>query len=58
MIESSSTVPFTQAILTANFKRRWVTCAGREMGNERRYRLNAAVEGGGVDSLDGWRKGA
>lgn len=58
MIESSSTVPFAQAVFTANLKGSGVTCARREMGNKRRYRLNAAVEGRGVDSFDGWRKGA
>lgn len=58
MIESRRTVPLAESIFAADFEGLRVACGGREMWEERGDGLDAAVEGRGVNSFDGWRQGA
>jgi hypothetical protein len=52
VIEACQAIPFPNAIFTADFLRFWIGRRG-EGGERGRYGLDAAVEGGRVETLDG-----
>lgn len=61
MVEARHSVPFADAIFAADFEGFWVGSAGREGGGREegdggRDRLDAAVERGGVETLDRGRE--